>query len=90
MKLKRVIGFFTSTMYGIGIILGAGVYALVARAHKFCRANGVAVAGKIPFDPLVTRAMVARKPVVEYSPKSRVSKAIAELRNQTFTRLNAS
>ena len=60
-----------------------------SRIDKFCRANGVAVAGRIPFDPLVTRAMVAGKPVVEYSPKSRVSEAIAEVQNQILKHLNA-
>jgi len=61
-----------------------------SRIEEFCRTNEVIVAGRIPFDPLVTRAMVAGKPVVEYSPKSRVSEAIAELRNQTLKHLNAS
>jgi MinD superfamily P-loop ATPase len=45
----------------------------------FCRSNGVEVAGKIPFDSLVTRAMVVGKPVVEYSPKSMISNDIKEL-----------
>jgi APA family basic amino acid/polyamine antiporter len=31
MDLKRTIGLFTLTMYGVGIILGAGVYALVGK-----------------------------------------------------------
>jgi len=59
-----------------------------SRIEEFCRTNGVAVAGRIPFDSLVTRAMVSGKPVVEHSPKSRVSEAIAELRNQTLKHLN--
>ena len=49
------------------------------RIVDFCRSNNVDFVGKIPFDPLVTEAMVAGKPVVEYSPKSNVSKAIVEL-----------
>ena len=32
MELKRTVGLFTLTMYGIGIILGAGVYALIGKA----------------------------------------------------------
>ncbi len=52
------------------------------RIVDFCGSNSVEVVGKIPFDPLVTKAMVAGKPVTEYSPKSRVSKAIAELWKQ--------
>ena len=49
------------------------------RIIDFCRSNNVDFVGKIPFDPLVTEAMVAEKPVVEHSPKSSVSKAIVEL-----------
>lgn len=32
LKLKREVGFWSATIYGIGIILGAGVYALVGEA----------------------------------------------------------
>ena len=31
-KLKRAVGLVTLTMYGVGIILGAGVYAIVGKA----------------------------------------------------------
>ncbi len=31
-KLKRSLGLFETTMYGVGIILGAGVYALIGKA----------------------------------------------------------
>ncbi len=55
-----------------------------SRIEEFCRSNGVDVVGKVPFDPIVTEAMVAGKPVVEYSPESRVSKAIEELWKQTL------
>ena len=30
-KLKRTVGLFTLTMYGVGIILGAGIYALIGK-----------------------------------------------------------
>jgi len=30
-KLKRAVGLFTLTMYGVGIILGAGIYALIGK-----------------------------------------------------------
>ena len=49
------------------------------RIVKFCESNGVEVVGKIPFDPIVTKAMVAGKPIVEYASKSEVSEAIDEL-----------
>ncbi|MFQ6053676.1 MAG: 4Fe-4S binding protein [Candidatus Bathyarchaeia archaeon] len=44
----------------------------------FCAENGVEVVGLIPFDPEVTRAMVAGLPVVEYAPGSPASKAIED------------
>lgn len=31
-RLKRSIGLFTLTMYGVGVILGAGVYAIIGKA----------------------------------------------------------
>ena len=58
-----------------------------SRIVEFCRSNGVEVVGKIPFDPIVTEAMVAGKPVLEYSPESRVSKSIEELWKKTLENL---
>jgi MinD superfamily P-loop ATPase len=55
-----------------------------SRIENFCGSNGVEVVGKIPFDPIVTKAMVAGKPIVEFSPESRVSKAIEELWKKTL------
>jgi MinD superfamily P-loop ATPase len=49
------------------------------RIVAFCQQNNVEVAGEIPFDPIVTKAMVARKTVVEYSPNSKVSDKIREI-----------
>jgi len=43
---------------------------------KFCEKNKLEVAGKIPFDPTVTEAMVAGKTVVEHSPENIVSQEI--------------
>ena len=42
----------------------------------FCAERGIEVVGLIPFDPKVTRAMVAGLPVVEYAPGSPASSAI--------------
>jgi MinD superfamily P-loop ATPase len=53
------------------------------RIAEFCESNGVEVVGKIPFDSIVTEAMVAGKPVMEYSPKCSVSKAIKEMWQRT-------
>ena len=49
-----------------------------------CEANDVKVVGKIPFDPVVTKAMVAGQPIVEYAPDSSISKAITEVWTQTL------
>jgi MinD superfamily P-loop ATPase len=46
------------------------------RIVEYCGSKGVEVVGKIPFDCIVTEAMVARKTVVEYSPDNRVSQEI--------------
>lgn len=55
-----------------------------SRIAEFCSSNDVKIVGKIPFDSIVTEAMVAGKPIVEYSPESRVSKAIEEMWEQTL------
>ncbi len=40
------------------------------KIENFCSKNSVDVIGKIPFDPIVTKAMVAETPVIEYLPES--------------------
>jgi MinD superfamily P-loop ATPase len=42
----------------------------------FCEENGIEVAGMIPFNRIVTEAMVNAKPIVEYALKSDVAKEI--------------
>ena len=55
-----------------------------SRIVEFRESKNVEVVGKIPFDPIVTEAMVAGKPIVEYSPESKVSQAIKELWKRTL------
>jgi MinD superfamily P-loop ATPase len=43
---------------------------------EFCSEEGIEVVGQVPFDPEVTKAMVAGCPVVEYAPDSLASEAI--------------
>ncbi|MDQ1280626.1 MAG: (4Fe-4S)-binding protein [Thermoproteota archaeon] len=57
------------------------------RISEFCKSNSVEMVGKVPFDSLVTKAMVAGKSVVEYCSKSTVSKSIEELWKQTLEHL---
>lgn len=52
--------------------------------EKFCKENNIELLGKIPFDPTVTKAMVQRTPIVEFSPDSPAAKAIVE----TWKRFN--
>jgi MinD superfamily P-loop ATPase len=47
--------------------------------RNFCLKTSVSVVGLVPFDHVVTNAMVAGQPVVEYSPKSAASIAIREM-----------
>ena len=46
--------------------------------ERYCSAEGITVAGKIPFDNVVTEALVRGEPVVEYS-NGRVSQEIKTL-----------
>jgi MinD superfamily P-loop ATPase len=48
------------------------------RITEFCRQRGVEMVGNIPYDPVVTEAMVAGMPVVEFSD-GRVSEAIKDV-----------
>jgi MinD superfamily P-loop ATPase len=45
----------------------------------FCKENGIKVAGKVPFNPKVTEAMVNGKTIVEYAPESDVAKEIENI-----------
>jgi MinD superfamily P-loop ATPase len=55
---------------------------------EFCEKNGIYVAGKIPFDPIVTEAMVNGKTVVQYSPRCTVSRGIETVWEQILSVLN--
>jgi MinD superfamily P-loop ATPase len=46
------------------------------KIESFCKENGIDVIGKIPFNPIVTEAMVNGKTIIEYSPRSAVAKEI--------------
>lgn len=50
--------------------------------QSFCRDYYIEVIGLIPFDPTVTRAMVAGKPVVEFEPDCPASEKIHEIWNK--------
>ena len=60
-----------------------------SRIVEFCESKGIEVVGKIPFDQIVTEAMVAGKPIVEYSPECRVSQAIKEMWQRTLEHIES-
>ena len=55
---------------------------------KFCEKNKVEAAGKIPFDPIMTEAMVAGKTIVEHSPENMVSREIEATWKRVLSALN--
>jgi MinD superfamily P-loop ATPase len=57
------------------------------RISEFCKSKNIEMVGKVPFDSLFTKAIVAGQSVVEYSPKSMVSKFIEDLWIQTLKHL---
>ncbi len=59
------------------------------RIAEYCRFKGVEVIGRIPFDAIVTEAMVARKTVVEYSPSKKVSQEIKMVWERLLSTLNS-
>lgn len=46
------------------------------KIEKFCKKNNISIIGKVSFDPIVTKALVSEKTVIEYSPKSTISREI--------------
>jgi MinD superfamily P-loop ATPase len=57
------------------------------RIVSFCRENDIEVVGKIPFDAMVTEAMVNGKPIVEYAPESNVAKEIGNMWKKVLSAL---
>ena len=49
------------------------------KIEGFCKENGIDVVGKIPFNPIVTEAMVNGKTIIEYSPRSAVAKEVESI-----------
>jgi len=49
------------------------------KIENYCKENNISFAGKIPFDKQVVEAMMNCKSIIEYQPKSDVSKIIIEI-----------
>lgn len=59
------------------------------KIERFCSKNKVDVIGKIHFDSIVTKAMVAEIPVIEYLSESEVSKSIEQMWKQVLQRIKS-
>jgi len=46
---------------------------------RFCEARGIQVAGSLPFDPVITEAMVHGQPVTVYQPDSAIARSLVDL-----------
>ena len=68
--------------FGIGSVVCVNKYDInvenSGRITEFCRQRGVEMVGNIPYDSVVTEAMVAGMPVVEFS-EGKVSEAIKDV-----------
>jgi MinD superfamily P-loop ATPase len=54
------------------------------KIERFCNRQKIKIIGRIPFDSIVTKAMVWETPVVEYSPECEVSYEINKMWKRTF------
>ena len=60
----------------------------VNEIELFCRELGIEVVGKIPFDPIVTEAMVKGQPVTLYNPDTPASTALKSTWDGIVSKLN--
>jgi MinD superfamily P-loop ATPase len=64
--------------------------AHTANIEAYCRAQGIELVGKLPYDNVVTEAMVQGQPVTIYQPEGPMSGALREVWAQVRKRLNGS
>jgi MinD superfamily P-loop ATPase len=60
----------------------------VAEIEAFCDAQGVIVVGRLPFDTVVTEAMLRGQPVTEYCPDSMISRALSDAWSQVLSAID--
>jgi MinD superfamily P-loop ATPase len=60
-----------------------------ASIEAYCEAEGFEVVGKVPFDTVVTQAMVLGQPVTAYQPDGAVTAALGEMWSRVLARLEA-
>jgi len=85
LKLKRSLGLFEATCYGVGVILGAGIYALIG--------TGAGIAGNLLWLSFIIAAMIAIFTGLSYAEMSSICPKEAAEYNYTrmaFKRKNLS
>lgn len=84
--LKRILELTSSFSLKTWVIINK--YDLnesfTARTENYCKERHIHVAGKIPFDPEVTAAMVHCKSITEYAPESAAARSIRHIRKKIF------
>jgi len=58
-----------------------------AEIEEYCREHGIEVVGSIPFDPIVTEAMVQGQSVTAYNPDSPASQALSSVWDEVTAKL---
>jgi len=78
--LKRILS--VAKHFGVKTVVCINKYNInlenTNKIKNFCGKEEISIAGEIPFDPAVTKAMIAEKPVVEFS-SGRVSNEIKNI-----------
>jgi MinD superfamily P-loop ATPase len=59
-----------------------------AGIEAYCRAEGIELVGKLPYDTIVTEAMVQGQPVTAYQPEGAMTSALREVWTQVRQHLN--
>ena len=62
--------------------------AHTAGIKAYCRAQGIELAGMLPYDTVVTEAMVQGRPVTAYQPEGSMALALREMWDRVRKRLN--
>jgi MinD superfamily P-loop ATPase len=86
--LERVVG--VAQHFNVPVMVCVNKYDInplnTTTIEAFCAKNGLAVAGKIPYEKNVTRAMVHKKSIIEY-PCGKATEEVTKLWEQVSQRL---
>jgi MinD superfamily P-loop ATPase len=59
-----------------------------AQIEAYCRANEIELVGKLPYDNVITEAMVQGQPVTTYEPDGAVTQALREVWHRVKQRID--